>query len=130
MFGLAGVAVSRCGKLGLSLLVTLVLPGIPIGIELVNTAAVQPDTFLLTTVILAFTFLASAERDGYRTLYGLLAVLAILFDMGKSQWAKDIAHAYAAKILITVMFLHFTERVEWHIVRNRPFPERLDASHG
>jgi hypothetical protein len=112
----------------MSLAGTLLAPSFPIFIEWLRKGKVADETFLITAVILAATFLFSAEYSVFRFLYIVLLAMAALLDaVGPTPAAIAVDH-YAGTLLLGIALLHSIERLIWHVVLDRPFPDNLRAA--
>ena len=127
---LIGSVWGRLGVLSFSLFVTLAVPSIPIELEMADKGVISSQSILVTVIILAATFLASAERAGFRTLYGFLIMAAVILDTGHSNWARASAEQYAFMLLLATAALHASERLIWHVVQKRPFPNEGSPLNG
>jgi hypothetical protein len=115
----------KLGIWGLSLIASLVLPGLPIGIEWLRTSHINSDTLYVTATVLAAAFIFSAEHAMTLCLYILLFLATLLLDTVTGPNSPVGLENYAGTLLGAVAFLHAAERFWWHVVLDRPFPDRM-----
>ena len=112
----------------LSIIATLILPCLPLGIELFRAGKVTSDTIYVTAAILSASFAFTAEHVLFFCMYLLLFVVTLLLDLETGPQHSFSLEAWAGTLLFVVSLLHATERFWWHVVLDRPFPERLSWS--
>jgi hypothetical protein len=113
----------------LSIVLTIMVPCLPIGIEWLRTSKVAPDSFLITAAVLSALYACSAENNMFRAFYVLTFLVSLMVDAFSSNISSSPVEAaaaeYAGTVLVAVVIAHATERLWWHVVWDRPFPDFL-----
>jgi hypothetical protein len=107
----------------LSVIATVAAPCIPLLIELLRSGTVKSDSIYITAAVMSAAFAVSAEHALFLSLYIALFVINLIFDMVSGPFTTML-DAWAGTLLGLIAALHATERVWWHIVLDRPFPDR------
>jgi len=108
----------------LSVIATLGIPSVPIGIEYYHLGAVPRETCYVTSIILSPTFLFTAEHNFFRCCYIILLSFSIVFDIiTPAQTMVPGIGTSAGAFVAAVAVLHALERFWWHVVEARPFPD-------
>ena len=116
---------SASNKLGIwlfSILGTVAAPCLPVLIELLRNGFVQSGSFYITSAVMSAAFAVSAEHVLFRALYFALFVINLVFNNVTGPFSPQLDN-WAGTLLFMVALLHAIERVWWHIVLDRPFPE-------
>lgn len=116
---------SAATKLGVwlfSIVATIAAPCLPIFIELLRKGQVASDSIYITAAVMAAAFAVSAEHVLYRVLYIALFVINLVFNNSAGPFSAQL-ETWAGTLLTLVALLHVSERIWWHIVLDRPFPE-------
>lgn len=109
----------------MSLIVSLVVPCFPLGVEWAWTNQIAPRSVLITTTILAASFVFSARNDYTRFVYIIVIMASLLLDIASySTVASHRGDALAVWLLIAVALIHGLERFYWHVVLDEPLFER------
>lgn len=112
----------------MSLLAGLFLPCLPLVIEWLKSGHIDKQNIVITTAILAATFIFTAEHKICQAIYIIIFVSALLLNTVSGPFAEQVMQAYAGTLLASVALLHSSERMWWHLVLNRPFPEAASTS--
>jgi hypothetical protein len=112
----------RVGTWLLSLLATLLLPCLPLVVEMLKNGHVDKGNVVITASVLAATFIFTAGHRIAMVFYVLLFVIALLLDTISGPLAEQMVRDYSGTLLVAVALLHTSERFHWHIVLDRPFP--------
>jgi len=101
------------------------VPSIPVLVELFKTGNVEKGTLLITASVLSAAFLFTAEHNFYRMLYFFLTLSTmLLYGITLEAGVAAIIDKYVALLLVSVLVAHASERLWWHVVLRRPFPDR------
>lgn len=113
----------------LSVIFTIMVPCLPIGIEWLRTGNVIPDSFLITAAVLSALYGCSAESNLFRAFYSFMFLVSLVIDAFGGNTASSSVGAtagqYAGTLLAAVALVHASERLWWHVVWDRPFPDFL-----
>lgn len=120
------IGLDRIGIWLLSVIATLALPCLPLCIEWLRTGDMKSDTMTLTAAVLAATFIFSAEHVLNLCVYILLFVVNLLFNTVVGPTSPAGIDAWTGTLLMSVTFFHAIERFWWHVVLDRPFPDRVN----
>jgi hypothetical protein len=115
---------SRLLEFGAAVVFTIAVPCLPVIIEWYRTGDVRSDTYYLVAAVLAAAFAVSAERRAFFGLYVTSFVINLILDMVHGPFS-GVVDQWAGMLLAGVCVLHVSERAWWHIVLDRPFPDRL-----
>jgi hypothetical protein len=91
-------------------------------IDWLKSGQIDKQNVVITTSILAATFIFTAEHTLCKAIYMIMFVAALLLDTVSGVFARALMEAYAGTLLAGVALLHSSERMWWHLVLNRPFP--------
>jgi hypothetical protein len=107
----------------MSVMATIFAPCLPLVIELFKSGTVKTDNIYITASVMSAAFWVSGEHVLFRALYLLLFVFNLILHMvADGPFASELNN-WAWKLLGLVAVLHATERIWWHLILNRPFPE-------
>lgn len=110
----------------LSVVLCIIVPCLPVGIEMLRSGHVTPSSYFVTAAVLSATYGCSAEHNFFRGLYTLTFVASLLLDaFGATAPQGAAAGQFAGLVLAGVVILHAAERFWWHAVWDRPFPDFL-----
>lgn len=117
-------AMDGIGTWLLSLLASLLIPAIPIWLELARSPHIaRPETLFVTGVILSGSFAFSAQHNLFRFLYIILGGINIFMDIVNNGSTPGVGDHYALYLLLGAALLHASERFWWHVILERPFPD-------
>lgn len=111
------------GILAWALFFTVAMPCLPLVIELLAHGSATPHSIFLTAAVMSAAYLVSTEHPLPAVIYIVAFLLSLLFDTVRGPYSATIDQ-WAGSLLLAVALLHSAERISWHIVLNRPFPER------
>jgi hypothetical protein len=106
-----------------SVLATIAAPCLPLLIELLKNGTIESSSYYLTAAVLAAAYAVSAEHVLFLTLYFALFVINLVFNNVTGPFSAQL-NTWAGTLLLLVALLHATERIWWHVVLDRPFPDR------
>jgi hypothetical protein len=106
----------------MSVLACLALPCLPLVVELLKNGHIDKGNVVITSSVLAATFIFTAGHKLAQVIYSLLFVVALLFDAVTGELAERMVRDYSGTLLAAVALLHTSERFRWHVVLDRPFP--------
>lgn len=105
------------------------LPCLPIPLEYMRTGKVSQDTLLVISVILSATYGLTAGSWFYKFFYWAMFAVSVLFDVTpETSPVLNIAR-HGWSLLGAIAALHSTERFNWHIFQDRPFPDIEKRNH-
>lgn len=107
----------------MSLVACLLLPCLPLMIEMLKDGKVEKGNVVITVSILAATFIFTAGHTIIQVIYVLLFVAALLLNLVHGDLASQVLNDYSGTLIIGVAFLHAAERFWWHVALDVPFPE-------
>lgn len=126
----------RLGTWIASVVCMVIFPLFPIFVEIMKTGEVKPDSYLLTTVVLAIGYGFTSLHMSVRGLYGLLVFFSLVLSYNPSvvlsppSWPTFIADFEAwvtyhlpLTFVILVTAVHSVERFVWHVTLRRVFPD-------
>jgi hypothetical protein len=126
----------RLGVWVFAVVCMVILPLFPIFVEIMKTGDVKPDSYLLTTVVLAVGYGFTSLHMGVRGVYLLLFFFSLILSYNPSvvlsppSWPTFIAdfgtwvtYHPALTLVILVTAVHSVERFVWHVVLNQLFPD-------
>lgn len=109
-----------------SIAVVLVLPVLPILLELGFTGKIRPETLLLTGAIYPVSIIAASETLG---LLGLAGVISVVQAAAYGRAVEGIgsptplwAIGLSIVSIVGVFLIHALERYTKHVVNGKPFP--------
>jgi len=106
----------------MSVLACLALPCLPLVVELLKNGKIDQGNIVITTSILAATFIFTAGHRIAQVIYAILFVMTLLLDTVQGALAEQMVHNYSGTLLAAVALMHTSERFRWHVVLDRPFP--------
>lgn len=118
----------RFGVCILSLIATLLIPCLPLFVEFLKSGAVREDNLTLTAAVLASVFIFTAGHMLYFCLYILLCIFSLLINLTAGPTSPDFVSGIGGSLLASVVILQASERIWWHMVMSRPFPEQLELN--
>jgi hypothetical protein len=122
-FGLiCHATINRIGVWAFSVVATILAPCLPVGIELWKTGNIESASYCITTTVLAAAFAVSAGNKLFLSLYIVLFVINLVFYIVTGPFSPQLDD-WAGRMLLMVAVLHGMQRVWWHIVLDRPFPD-------
>ena len=126
----------RLGTWIVAVVCMVIFPLFPIFVEIMKTGEVKPDSYVLTTVVLAvgygFTSLHMAARGGYLLLFFFSLVLSynpsvVLSPPSWPTFIADfeawVAYHLALTSVILVTAVHSVERFVRHVALGQLFPD-------
>lgn len=122
-----GTASDGIGTWFLSIVLCILVPCLPVGIEMLRAGHVPAASYFVTAAVLSATYGCSAEHNFYRGLYTLSFIGSLLLDAFGVQAGvqNPPVSEYAGLVLAGVVILHSAERFWWHVIWDRPFPDFL-----
>jgi hypothetical protein len=112
-------------KLGIwlkSLGATLLLPCLPLVIEILKNGHADKGNVVITSSVLSATFIFTAGHSLPQFFYSIFFVITLLLDTVTGTLAEQLVRDYSGTLLASVALLHASERFRWHMVLDQPFP--------
>jgi hypothetical protein len=116
-------AANNIGVWLLSILATIVLPALPLGIEWLRLGHFKDDTIAITAAVMAAGFIFTACHTIFLSAYILLFIGSLLLNIDVGPGTPVGIDRWSGTLLLSVALLHASERLWWHIILSRPFPE-------
>lgn len=121
--GVCASGLNRFSVFGFAIMAIIAFPCLPVFIEWYRTGIVKSDTYYITAAVLAAAFAVTAEHIAFIGLYITSFVVNLILDMVHGPFSDEVDH-WAGVVLAVVCAMHASERVWWHVVLDRPFPDR------
>lgn len=119
----------KIGNYIFSIFGAIFLPLLPLTIEWLQKGSILNKNIAIAASILAVSFAIISEHNLYRAIYLFVFIVAlILHTLIISGPIYSGADDYAVHLLGAATLPHIVERLWWHIVLDRPFPDSLRSS--
>ena len=111
----------------LSLMLVLILPLLPLSLELIATGEIKPESL---TMAIAMYALAIGVTSQSQVVFGACLIIGVIFAVEYGIAVKTPAsapsHMVCAGTILWVFVLHAVERFQRHVQRRSPFLEFLN----
>jgi len=124
-YEMLSAASSNIGFWLFSILSMLILPCLPVIIELLHNGSVKSENLILTAAVLAAGFAFTVEHILVFVAYSAIFLGSLVIDLAAGPSSPVGTSSTAGPLLIAVCGLHTLERFRWHVVLSLPFPENM-----